>query len=116
MNSYKTKQMSMSKKADISMETVIKLIIGLAVLLIVIGIFVMQSRTGNKKITDASDSATSGDLCMGSGDDYVNVCLSSCTNYDTDKYSAGTPKPTLKCLMPDQTCCKMTKKPTTPPK
>lgn len=109
------------KKGDISMETIVMIVIALAVLLVVIGIFTFQSRKGSGKINDigdsASNSATDG-MCLGSitlsGDTIELKCMSACdadliqTEKKPDgknKYSEMILYDKKKCVMPEQQCC-----------
>lgn len=109
------------KKGDISMETIVMIVIALAVLLVVIGIFTFQSRKGSGKINDigdsASNSATDG-MCLGSitssGNTVELKCMSACDAdlIQTEKKPDGTKKYSemvlyekRKCMMPEQQCC-----------
>jgi hypothetical protein len=110
-----------SRKGDISMETIVMIVIALAVLLVVIGIFTFQSRKGSGKINDmgdsASNSATEG-MCLGSitssGETIELKCMSACdadliqTEKKLDgskKYSEMVLYEKRKCVMPEQQCC-----------
>ncbi|MBN2881577.1 hypothetical protein JXM83_06030 [Candidatus Woesearchaeota archaeon] len=94
----------MNKKGDISLETVVKLIIALAVLLAIIGIFAFQTKKGSSGIDEvregATDSAKSG-MCIGSDDSYSYKCNSTCTSPATETQNS--------CMLPNQVCCKIPK-------
>lgn len=111
-----------NRKGDISMETIVVIIIALAVLLVIIGIFTFQTKKGSGKINDISDSTSSSiteGMCMGSitynKKSYDLKCKSSCDE-DKDTYLSdgktlkyGSPDSATfskrKCMMPEQVCC-----------
>lgn len=118
------KYISLNKKGDISMETIVMIVVALAVLLVVIGIFTFQSRKGSGKINDIGDSASSSateGMCMGSiksGEKTIDMrCMSACDSaiVTNEKTADGKPKyreqadasllKNRKCIMPEQTCC-----------
>lgn len=88
------------KKGEISTETIVMVVIGLAVLLVVIGIFTFQARKGSGTVNQVGDAATNQSeqgMCLGTG----YSCKSACdaTNEIQDKTGKT-------CLMPGLVCCK----------
>lgn len=87
----------MNKKASLELETIAKVGIILAVIAVVLGIFVFQTRKGSDKFNDIGSSAEkeSNDvMCMGEGISCKVSCGEGKTEYSNKK-----------CLMPGMKCC-----------
>lgn len=78
------------------METIVMVVVGLAVLLVVLGIFGTQSRKGSKgldEVSTATDQQAKAQMCI--GDDVECVSSSECNEPNAQK----------KCFLPGTVCC-----------
>jgi len=88
----------MNKKGDISMETIVMVVVGLAVLLVVLGIFGMQTRKGNQgieEVTTSTNEEARGQMCIGSD----VKCMSGCNATYSNQVDRT-------CMLPGTVCCK----------